>query len=478
MSGLASLLLVASAVRAFGQDNASGVASGGRQLSCRNCCSGCGAAYCSPWSCHCYESRRKPYYKACGSVPSDPGIPPPTPPPISGCLELLVIGDYGTRDSRQASIAEGLASVASARDPAAIIAVGDNIYRSGAEGSEHNIVNWWANVYLKHSSLNRRWDVITGNHDWYTDARTERDFTWSQRNIQRGGYWQMPGFWYKKSFSSSSSGVSVDAFYIDTVIWRGSRVVDRSLHGDPKQEQLDWLRAALQNSSADWKIVLGHHPVYSAGSHGMSSTLLRELDPMLRQYGVPLYLAGHDHSKQVIYWEGVNYVISGAGGARPRRRSNEYPAGSLQHYFPDGGFVGLTFCNKQEAHATIYDADGVVQAVWPVENSATSSVASYSNTAAVKLAAAVPPILPASHCGLSQLKSVDRFCSTDGCQVLPDQGDGSCHDFCLAAGLHCARAWEQGDGTCSQGISINCMQNSTELFCECTSVKSQPVFLP
>lgn len=287
----------------------------------------------------------------------------------------------------------------------------------------------------------------------------------------------MPSFWYKKNFSSSS-GVSVDAFYIDTIIWRGSWVVDQSLHGDPKQEQLHWLRAELQKSSADWKIVLGHHPVYSAGSHGMSSTLLRELDPLLRQYGVPLYLAGHDHSKQVIYWEGVNYIISGAGGARPRRRSNEYPEGSLQHYFPDGGFVGMTFCNKTKAHATIYDAHGVAQAVWPVENAAARSSDLDSNAASIKLAAAVPPVLPTSQCGLIQFKSVDRFCSTNGCQVLPDQLDGSCHDFCSAAGLHCARAWEQGAEICSQGILIACMQNASELFCECTEAKSQQVFLP
>jgi len=252
-----------------------------------------------------------------------------------GCVELLVMGDYGTRDSRQASVAQGLAAVAGARQPAAVAAIGDNICPDGAEDSPWTVARWWRDVYLGYDSLNRPWHVITGNHDWRTDGRVERDFTTSSEN--RGSHWQMPDFWYKKRYESD--GLTVDAFYIDTQVWKGSRTVERSIGNQARQRQIDWLFSELEKSTADWKIVLGHHPVYSAGNHGMTEVLYRELDPKLREYGVPLYFAGHDHSKQVIYYEGLSYVISGAGGAWARPRSNQYPEGSLKHYFADPGFV-------------------------------------------------------------------------------------------------------------------------------------------
>eukprot|EP00662_Eupelagonemidae_sp_cell21_P022485 gene22485-56430_t len=160
--------------------------------------------------------------------------------------------------------------------------------------------------------------MITGNHDWYTDARTERDFTHHPFNTQHpssareGRWWRMPGFWHKQAHAGAT-GVTVDMFYIDTQIWRiGSgadsaarrRIVDAALAGSfggsaaAKDAQVAWLRRELAASQAVWKVVLGHHPIYTAGSHGTTPVLLAELDPILREFGVQFYIAGHDHNKQ------------------------------------------------------------------------------------------------------------------------------------------------------------------------------------
>ncbi|CAE7606891.1 Acp5, partial [Symbiodinium natans] len=187
----------------------------------------------------------------------------------AGCVDLLVMGDYGTRDARQASVARGLAAVASVRQPAAVAAIGDNLYPSGADYNPWTIVRWWRDVYMGYDSLNRPWHVITGNHDWMTDGTVERDFTSSSENP--GGHWQMPDFWFKKTYAAD--GLTVDAFYIDTQVWKGSYLADQTIGRQARQRQIDWLFSQLEKSTADWKIVLGHHPIYSAGNHGMTEVL-------------------------------------------------------------------------------------------------------------------------------------------------------------------------------------------------------------
>mmetsp|Transcript_51280 Transcript_51280/g.90199 ORF Transcript_51280/g.90199 Transcript_51280/m.90199 type:complete len:627 (-) Transcript_51280:146-2026(-) len=288
--------------------------------------------------------------------------PTPTPaptlgPPSADCVKLLVIGDYGSRGSSQRRVSDGMAAVAAEMRPEAIAGIGDNIYGSGAEGKFENIVKYWSNVYLKHASLQVPWYIVTGNHDWYTDARTERDFT--THSLNNGGHWNMPNFWYKRSFNSKKA--SVDAFFIDTMIWQGDSKARRFI-GDKKLEQKNWLTAELQASTADWKIVFGHHPVYSAGSHGITTAVFNELDPLMRKYGVQAFFAGHDHSKQLMQHRGLNYVISGAGGKTTRGLSNEYPVGSQKHFFGDLGFASIAMCSSSSAELRFYNENGQVQA--------------------------------------------------------------------------------------------------------------------
>ena len=96
-------------------------------------------------------------------------------------------------------------------------------------------------------------------------------------------------------------------------------------------EQFVWLERALAASKADWKIVVGHHPVFSGGMHGASWGLIRYLKPMLEEHGVRVYLNGHDHDLQHIAVDGVHYLTCGAG-AEPHR--TEAASGGL---FAQGG---------------------------------------------------------------------------------------------------------------------------------------------
>ena len=81
-------------------------------------------------------------------------------------------------------------------------------------------------------------------------------------------------------------------------------------------EQLRWIDSTLAASEAEWKIVVGHHPIYVASSKYEDNPYLQsDLEPILERHGVQAYFAGHDHNLQHLRPEGssVNYFVSGAG---------------------------------------------------------------------------------------------------------------------------------------------------------------------
>ncbi|MCP9774495.1 metallophosphoesterase [Cyanobium sp. WAJ14-Wanaka] len=82
------------------------------------------------------------------------------------------------------------------------------------------------------------------------------------------------------------------------------------------QFQMPWLKNALAKSSAPWKVVVGHHPIYSAGLYGDDPSAIAKLTPIFAKYGVQLYLNGHEHNyERTKNIKGTTYIISGNGGA-------------------------------------------------------------------------------------------------------------------------------------------------------------------
>ena len=51
----------------------------------------------------------------------------------------------------------------------------------------------------------------------------------------------------------------------------------------------------MSGSTAKWKIVVGHHAIRSAGHHGDTQELVKQLLPILQANNVDLYMNGHDH---------------------------------------------------------------------------------------------------------------------------------------------------------------------------------------
>ncbi|HXV28391.1 MAG TPA: metallophosphoesterase, partial [bacterium] len=103
-------------------------------------------------------------------------------------------------------------------------------------------------------------------------------------------------------------GTDVQFFALDTM--------QMLLKKNARKKQLEWLEDQLEESKAYWKIVFAHHPVYAGGKHGDTEEFIKWIEPLLIQYGVDLYVSGHEHVLAAVKPVfGVDYLISGAGAA-------------------------------------------------------------------------------------------------------------------------------------------------------------------
>lgn len=67
-------------------------------------------------------------------------------------------------------------------------------------------------------------------------------------------------------------------------------------------------------SRATWKIVYGHHPIYSEGQHEDNNDKVEQLLPVLRDRA-DVYFAGHDHDMQHLRPEGrLHFFVAGSAG--------------------------------------------------------------------------------------------------------------------------------------------------------------------
>lgn len=246
----------------------------------------------------------------------------PTSPvtPVKDALHFLVIGDWGRNGQEgQAETSGRLAAAARKLDAEFVISTGDNFYPAGvASVSDPHWQSSFEQVYTDHA-LQVEWNAVLGNHDYRGNPQAEVDYTKLSRR------WQMPARWYTKTVEAGEdSGVQAQFFYIDTTALIGEYRLQPwkyDLSGQDADAQLRWLEAELKKSTARWKFVVGHHPIYTVGKRkkaaggGIEKDLEQRLLPLLEQHRVQAYLAGHEHDLQVIRRPGgtVTHLVSGAG---------------------------------------------------------------------------------------------------------------------------------------------------------------------
>ncbi|MBI1850655.1 MAG: metallophosphoesterase [Planctomycetes bacterium] len=223
-------------------------------------------------------------------------------------VRIAAFGDqgFGPKTPTQEQVARYLDSVAEKNPLDFVLLLGDNFYMEGVK--DVNDPQWdssFEKVYDR-PHLKVPFVATLGNHDYHGNAQAEIDYA------RPGTHWVMEPFPYRFAWPKDADPPLVECFAVDTT-------PAAELGGD-LQPQLDRLRPMLTSSKARWKIVFGHHPIFSDGPHG-DTTVLSPLRKLLVETGVDAYVCGHDHvleslrAKDRSPDDHVAYWIAGGGGA-------------------------------------------------------------------------------------------------------------------------------------------------------------------
>lgn len=199
-------------------------------------------------------------------------------------IRFLAFGDWGMGNSGQREVARAMSDHCAQMRCDFILGLGDNFYPVGVKSVSDPL---WETRYEKmYGGMNLPFYSALGNHDYAGSVQAQIDYT------GQSATWKMPAryFTFKRG--------PAEFFVIDT--------------NDFNSKQADWLKGALAKSTAAWKIVYGHHPIYSYGRHGNNPALGKKLLPLFANR-VNFYVAGHDHDLQLLRPDGkTHFVISGA----------------------------------------------------------------------------------------------------------------------------------------------------------------------
>ncbi|MCH8499780.1 MAG: metallophosphoesterase [Marinobacter sp.] len=263
-------------------------------------------------------------------------------------LRFMVIGDMGTGGLGQYQVGAAMAALAAEQGCDFVLGTGDNIYEDGVRSVEDR--RFLEMFEYPYQNLDVPFYMCLGNHDCAStpfgggsdNKRGDHQVAYHYTRNRYSNKWQMPGRYYRQPLGELSATrpfmelFAVDSnpltsFYPDldpNFSWRN--------YGYPQQQ---WMRQAVRQSKAHWKIAFSHVPYLSNGKHGNAGNL----DPGMRwlftspdadgqrykafmedafAHQVDLIFTGHDHSLQWLQpapaMGPAAIIVSGAGGKKDK----------------------------------------------------------------------------------------------------------------------------------------------------------------
>lgn len=246
---------------------------------------------------------------------------------------INVFGDWGmdTYDFRTG--VDRLSTI----DASQTILLGDNFYDNGVKSVDDPLWQLFRDI----RNTSDTFYAIVGNHDYIHSAQAQ--VTYSKTDP----VWNMPALYYYAKINTSESsndyicGVFIDSYKFDETQLRWSRII---------------LGSGECQSEDAFRIVFSHHPIHTVGIFQESEIvkgLNAQLKPVLEEFRVHAFIAGHEHDMQVFSDNGITYLISGAFSDKYSSNSetaedpsllwrNVGTAGLLQLY-PDGENIQYDF---------------------------------------------------------------------------------------------------------------------------------------
>lgn len=273
---------------------------------------------------------------------------------------FLLIGDWGRgpedprRHASQQVVADAMGRATAGSRPAAVICLGDNFYPDGAPTVDSPLFDFAFEKVYSAPSLQVPFWIVLGNHDYHKSVQGELDYAAQRRGT---GRWTIDGRYWTRTVEVAP-GTKAKFVFIDTSPFIREYAQGNGLSDAQRQDtaaQLAWLDSQLAEPGIAWRIVCGHHPIWSGGSHGDSAELRKLVLPILRRRQAQLYACGHDHHAQVYLRDGLTEVVSGHASESRGAKATE---GSV---FTDQGtgFAELTL-GPDKGELRMRDADGKV----------------------------------------------------------------------------------------------------------------------
>jgi len=202
-------------------------------------------------------------------------------PNKAGSVKFAVIGDTGTGDKHQLAVARQIETFRKMFEFPFVIMVGDNLY-GGTRPKDYE--KKFEKPYKPLLDQNVKFYASLGNHDDPSEA------FYKPFNMGGQRYYS-----FKPSATANVRFFALDSNYLD-------------------DKQIQWLTKELEASGSEWKIAFFHHPPYSSGgTHGSSTVLRDQLEPLFVKYGVNVVFTGHEHFyERIAPQKGVAYFIAGS----------------------------------------------------------------------------------------------------------------------------------------------------------------------
>ncbi|EXC02518.1 Purple acid phosphatase 17 [Morus notabilis] len=282
-----------------------------------------------------------------------------------GSLSFLVIGDWGRRGSfNQSEVAFQMGKVGEKLDIDFVVSTGDNFYDNGLTSEQDpTFEESFSKIYTA-NSLQKQWYSVLGNHDYRGDA--EAQLSPFLRKVDSR--------WLCLRSFVVNAGLA-EIFFVDT-----TPLVDMYF-SDPEGHSYDWrgisprkayissllkdVELALSESSATWKIVVGHHAIRSVGHHGDTKELMEQLLPILKANNVDFYMNGHDHCLEHVSDTSspIQFLTSGAGSKAWRGDIKGLNGHGVNFFYDGQGFMSVQL-TPLEAEIAFYDVLGKVLHRW------------------------------------------------------------------------------------------------------------------
>jgi tartrate-resistant acid phosphatase type 5 len=287
-------------------------------------------------------------------------------------LRFIVTGDAGSTHSQ---LRDGMLAVTKQMPIDGIILVGDNFYPCGVTSVDDP---QWTKITQHFGPTHLPIYAVLGNHDYGDQQQRGGADYWTcghpdpSAEVKATGEiakWEMPARNYMLQ-SPLADFVMIDTQPLALDFPTGYA---GSLGAT---EEKAWIGGALTGMHAHWRIVIGHHTIFSSGMHGRTNnatqTRVRELLPLFRQTHVDLYICGHDHDMELLgeLQRGPKsdplFLVSGAGSGtdemRPRRGTAKEPP-TIYPQFPAKVVMGFAVLAIDATHLTVTFFDHTGKAI-------------------------------------------------------------------------------------------------------------------